>query len=103
MTLRILSMAVAAAAALALGACDMGHRAKFKPGDHVIRKLTGERAVVFARLRPFTDDIYWLKMPGGTKDGDPMLGVLAEPGEHTNHNWHFEGAFCEDDLVLSHD
>jgi hypothetical protein len=98
----MISMAIAAAVALAVSACG-GHRATFKPGDHVIRKLTGERAIVAVRMRPFADDIYWLKMHGGPEDNDVLLGALAAPGEHTKYNWHFEGRFYEDDLVLSHD
>jgi hypothetical protein len=82
MTLRMIRIAVAAAAALALSACDMGHHAKFKPGDHVIRKLTGERALVYAHFRPFADDIYWLKMPGRVDE------ALVSP---KNANWHFDG------------
>jgi hypothetical protein len=94
-------MAVAAAVALVLSACG-GHRAKFKPGDHVIRKLTGQRAIVAGRTRFLTDDIYWLKMPGGlTEDDYPQR--LAGPGERTLQNWHLDYPYYEDDLVLSHD
>ena len=98
MTLRTNSIAVAAAAALALSACDMGHRAKFKPGDHVIRKLTGEKAVVAGRLRPFAHDIYWLKLPGRV-DIEAAGGWFASK----NGDYHIDGPYYESDLVLARD
>jgi hypothetical protein len=93
MTLRMIPIAVAAAVALSLSACDMGHRAKFKPGDRVMRKLTSERAIVYAHFRPFADDIYWLKLPRYVR-GEPWFG--SQKG-----NWHLDGPFYEDDLVLA--
>jgi hypothetical protein len=72
----------------------MGHRAKFKPGDHVIRKLASERAVVYAHFRPFADDIYWLKLPGWVDD--PWFA--SKKG-----NWHIDGPYYETDLVLAPD
>src|SRR6478672_4704458 len=98
MTLRMIPIAVAAAAALALNACDMGHHAKLKPGDHVVRKLTSEKAVVYAHFRPFADDIYWLKLPGrvGWEAAGPSFS--SKKGD-----WHLDGPFYEDDLVLATD
>jgi hypothetical protein len=98
MTLRMIPIAFAAAAALALSACDMGRRAKFKPGDRVIRKLTSERAVVYAHFRPFADDIYWLKMPGRVAFGAAGPWFASKKGD-----WHLDGPFYEDDLVLAAD
>jgi hypothetical protein len=85
--------AIVSATALVLIACG-GHRAKFELRDHVIRKLTGEKAIVAARMRPFAHDIYWLRMPGGLSDHE-----FSPRGA----NWHLDGPFYEDDLVLSHD
>jgi len=101
MTLRLIPIAVATVVALALSACG-GHRPKFKPGDHVIRKLTGERAIVAGRTRFLIDDMYWLKMPGGlTADEYPQR--LAGLGERTLQNWHLDYPYYEEDLVLSDD
>jgi hypothetical protein len=90
----MIPIAVVTAAAFAFSGCDMGHRAKFKPGDHVIRKLTSERAVVYAHLRLFADDIYWLKLPGWVDD--PWFA--SKKG-----NWHIDGPYYENDLVLAPD
>jgi hypothetical protein len=98
MTLRTISIAVAAAAALALSACDMGHRAKFKPGDHVIRKLTSERGVVCAHFRPFVDDIYWLKLPGRVDINAVGHWFASKEGDY-----HIDGPYYENDLVLARD
>jgi hypothetical protein len=91
-------IAVAPAAALALSGCDMGHRVKFKPGDYVIRKLTSERAVVFAHFRPFADDIYWLKLPGRVAVGAAGPWFASKKGDY-----HIDGPFYEGDLVLAPD
>ena len=99
MTHRTSFAAVIGAACLVLNACHQ-QRARFEPGDPVTRKLTGERGVVALRMRFFADNKYWLKMPGGERDGN---GVLAAPGERTvrNRDWHFDGPYYDDDLVLA--
>ena len=76
----------------------MGHRAKFKPGDHVIRKLTSERAVVFAHFRPFADDIYWLRLPGRVDINAAGGWFVSRKGD-----FHIDGPYSENDLVLAPD
>ncbi|MFZ1218414.1 MAG: hypothetical protein WAO00_03935 [Chthoniobacterales bacterium] len=82
----------------ALSGCD-SHTAKFKAGDHVIRKLTGRQAVVWWRARPFAEDVYFLKVrdeAGEITDTAYYAKITGKP-----RNWHLDGPYHEDDLLLA--
>jgi|ERR1044072_3193818 hypothetical protein len=101
---------------LALTACE--DHAKFHLGDHVKVKLGNTEGIVVVHLRPYVDDLYYLKVPGGsnaldltTDDASLMMylrqyGVtevtpetrklLDAPGER----WHYEGPYYDGQLEI---
>jgi hypothetical protein len=83
-----------------LAACEKP-TAKFHPGDKVFVKLSPDtKGVVAARISPFVDDLYYLKVPGDERvlyprgEWDKWTGWDERP-------WHYEGPYCDTDLALT--
>jgi len=74
---------------------------KFQPGERVIVRVNREKqAVVLARIKPFSEDVYYLKVPGRPSDSDrelpsEMAWLRASLDEKL---WHVEGPYYETDL-----
>jgi hypothetical protein len=96
--MRKLILALAACSALA--ACEKPS-AKFRSGDQVTVKLSPDtKGVIVARLSPFVDDFYYLRVPGAEKDLHPGYDI-EYPNWHPRQNWHLEGPYYDTDLELT--
>jgi len=80
-------------AAVFLFSCEK-RTAKFRPGDKVKVKLTDTRGLVYARLSPFQDDLYYVKAAGKKSASNPWYFHWGsdEP------NWHIEGPYYDSEL-----
>ena len=80
-----------------LSACEKP-TAKFRPGDKVRVKLTDTKGVVAARLSPFVDDQYYLKVPGNERNSHREYlycqSAFVRP-------WHYEGPYLDTELEVA--
>ena len=88
------------AACISLAACSKP-AAKFQPGERVVVRVNrAKQAIVLVRLKPFSEDLYYLKVPGRPSDSDrelssEMAWLRASMDEKL---WHAEGPYYETDL-----
>ena len=98
--MRKLILALAACSALA--ACEK-RTAKFHAGDKVMVKLTEAKGVIKERLSPFSDDLYYLRVPAGkAPDLNPNIpDALREYMHREWPKWYADGPYYDTELVLT--
>src|SRR4051812_7120262 len=98
--MHLTSLSLLAAVAVTLFGCEKP-KAEFRVHDKVIVKLTDTTGEVVLRMKPFVDDLYYLKVPGKKSSLDR---------EHTEWwwwyrvdgpEWHIEGPYHYTDLQAS--
>jgi hypothetical protein len=67
----------ATAVLIGFTSCEKSPAPKFKPGDRV-KTIMGAEGIVFVRLRPSREDVYYIKIPGGAPDRESWYQQFPE-------------------------
>jgi hypothetical protein len=99
---------VALLAIIALGvltACQKS-TVMFHPGDRVRIRASDMRGVVYLRLSPAADDLYYLAMPGALPEHEIPTDGVSDRAKSSfwwkpSEPWHTQGPYHATDLELT--
>ena len=88
-----------------LAACEKV-TAKFHPGDRVRIRASDMRGVVYVRLSPAADDLYYLAMPGALPEHEIPTDDVSDRVKSSfwwkaSEAWHTQGPYYATDLELT--